>query len=165
VNDGTTELKSLQELPLPDAVSYAPQTIGWVAVAIVLVAAALLGAWAAWRRRQAQRYRHDALTELTDIEDRLGHIEQRPAALAAIAKLLKRTSLAAAPRARVASLTGDAWLDFLRLTRGHFDERSGHLLSLASYAPPDQVAAISEHEIAALVKQSRDWIRDHHVEV
>jgi hypothetical protein len=161
----STPSANVQEMPLPDAVSYAPQTIGWVALAVVLVAAVLLGGWAAWRRHQAQRYRHDALIELAGIEDRLSHAEQRPAALAAMAKLLKRTSLAAAPRERVASLTGDAWLDFLRLTRGHFDERSGRLLSLASYAPTDQIAAIPEREIAALVRQSRDWIRDHHVEV
>jgi hypothetical protein len=163
--DTPASLKSLRELPLPEAVSYAPQTIGWAVLAVVLVAAALLGAWAAWRRHRAQRYRREALLELTEIEGRLSHTEQRAAALAAIAKLLKRTSLAAAPRARVASLTGDAWLDFLRLTRGHFDERSARLLSLASYAPADHLAAISEHEAAALVKQSRDWIRQHHVEV
>jgi hypothetical protein len=163
--DTPASLKSLQELPLPDAVSYTPQTIGWVGLAIVLVVAALLGTWAGWRRHRAQRYRREALIELTEIEVRLRHTEQRAAALAAIARLLKRTSLAAAPRARVASLSGDAWLDFLRLTRGRFDEHSARLLSLASYAPASQLAAVSEHEAAALVKQSRDWIREHHVEV
>jgi Domain of unknown function (DUF4381) len=150
---------------LPDAVSYTPQTIGWAALAVVLVIAALFAAWIAWRRHRARRYRYEALRELAQIEDRLTHTEQRADALAATARLLKRTSLAAAPRGRVASLTGDAWLKFLQLTHGHFDARSGRLLSLASYAPAARLAAIPEHEVAALVRQSRDWIRDHHVEV
>lgn len=163
------ELQGLQELPLPVPVSYAPQTIGWLFVAILLLAAVLLIAWAAWRRYRRQRYRRNALQELAGIEARLASGQtdpvQRAAMLAAISCLLKRTSLELAPREQVAALTGDAWLAFLRRTHGRFDARTGPLLTLASYGPPQQVARISPDDAAALIRHARDWIEHHHVEV
>jgi hypothetical protein len=163
------QLGTLQELPLPAAVSYAPQTIGWVLIAVLLLAAAALIAWAVWRRYRKQRYRRLALNELADIEARLtsAHADsaKRAAALAAIAALLKRTSLAVAPREQVAALSGDAWLAFLQRSNGHFDKESGALLAIASYAPLDQVQSISDYASATLIRHARDWIAHHHVEI
>jgi hypothetical protein len=169
VADKSSQLQSLQELPLPTPVSYAPQTIGWVFVAAVLIALVLAGLWAAWRRYERQRYRRNALQELAGIEANLatGQADplQRAAMLAAIPRLLKRTSLEVATRERVAALTGDAWLAFLQRTRGRFDAQTGPLLTLASYAPPEQVARLSQDDAAALIRHARDWIEHHHVEV
>jgi hypothetical protein len=159
------ELATLHELPPPPAVSYAPQTAGWAVLAIVLAACALWGAWAGWRRHRKERYRRVALAELERIEARLAQADQRGAALTAIAPLLKRTALAVAPRERVASLTGDAWLAFLRETHGRFGAQSGALLAVVSYAPAERIAAISREEAAAHVDEARDWIAHHHVEV
>jgi Domain of unknown function (DUF4381) len=166
------QLGSLQELPLPAAVSYAPQTIGWALIAAILLAAALLALWAVLRRRRRQRYRRLALKELAGIEASLSAGRaagsSRVESLAAIPRLLKRTSLAAAPREQVAALSGDAWLAFLRRTqgtRGRFDETSAALLAVASYAPADRIEAISEIDAARLIEQARDWIEHHHVEI
>jgi len=167
--DSSGQLKTLQELPLPDTVSYMPQTVGWVFVAVVLLAALGMAIWLVGRRREKQRYRRVALRELASIEASLasahaGH-EQRANALAAIPRLIKRTALAVAPREQVAALTGGEWLAFLQRTRGRFDTRSGALLALASYAPPEVVAGISDGDAAALIDHTRDWIARHHVEV
>jgi type VI protein secretion system component VasK len=101
----------LIELPLPDAISYAPQTVGWIFVALIAIALAVLAVWAIWRRRRQQRYRRVALTELASIEALLAtsqvNSEQRASALAAIPRLLKRTSLAVAPRKQVAEISPD----------------------------------------------------------
>jgi hypothetical protein len=158
-------LHPLQELPLPAPVSWAPQTIGWVGVAAVLVLALLGVAWAVWRRHVKRRYRRVALMQLARLEVELQDPAQRIAALAAIPPLIKRASLAAAPRERVAALTGDAWLAFLARTHRGFDARSGALLTLVSYAPSARIAAVSEREAAALVAAARDWIEHHHVEI
>ena len=160
-----TALASLQELPLPAAVSYAPQTIGWAVVALVLLALALFSAWLGWRRYEKQRYRRVALEELKRIEAQVKREDERNAALAAIAPLIKRTALAVAPRERVASLSGAEWLAFLASTRGHFDARTGALLAVVSYAPPGHLAAISLQDADALISHTRDWIAHHHVEV
>jgi len=167
--DGSGQLAPLKELPLPDAVSYAPQTVGWVVLAVLLAAVLAVAGWLVWRRRRRQLYRRVALAELAGIEASLAALRadaaQRASALAAIARLLKRTSLAVAPRDQVAALSGDAWLAFLQRTRGRFDAKSGALLALASYAPAQQVAAISAEDTAALIGHARDWIEHHHVEV
>ncbi|HZZ11480.1 MAG TPA: DUF4381 domain-containing protein [Paraburkholderia sp.] len=167
--DASGQLQPLKELPLPDAVSYAPQTVGWLGVALLVAALVVLASWAVWRRRRQQRYRRIALNELAGIEALLAcepaNSARRASALAAIPRLIKRTSLAVARREQVAALTGDAWLDFLNRTRGHFDARSGALLTLASYAPADQVAAISPDEATTLIGHTRDWIEHHHVEI
>jgi hypothetical protein len=169
VADASPQLQGLQELPLPAPVSYAPQTIGWLFVAALVLAAVLLALWAARGRYERQRYRRNALQELAGIETSLasGPADpmQRAALLAAIPRLLKRTSLEFAPREQVAALTGDAWLAFLQRTRGRFDAQTGALLTLASYAPPEQVAGLSHAEAVALIRHARDWIEHHHVEV
>ncbi|SOE98191.1 protein of unknown function [Burkholderia sp. OK233] len=167
--DTSGQLQPLQELPLPQAVSYVPQTIGWVFVGFLLLVLLAVASGLVWRRRKKQRYRRVALAELASIEARLAATQtdstQRASALAAIPSLIKRTSLAVTPREQVAALTGDAWLAFLQRTQGCFDARSEALLALASYAPPDQVAAISGDEAATLINHTRDWIEHHHVEV
>jgi len=163
--DTPLALKPLQELPLPEPVSRAPQTIGWAAVAVLLIAAMLWAGWSGWRRYKRERYRRIALAELTEIEAALNDAQRRTVALAAIPSLIKRTSLAAAPRERVAALTGDEWLAFLKRTRGRFDERSGALLTLVSYAPAEQIASITPLEVETLVSVTRDWIQHHHVEI
>jgi Domain of unknown function (DUF4381) len=166
IPSGTPDtLKALQELPLPPPVSWAPQTVGWLAVGFLLAAAALWGAWAGWRRYRKQRYRRIALAELERIEANLKDAARRSAALAAIPPLIKRTSLAAAPREQVAALTGDEWLAFLKRTHGRFDARSGALLAIVSYAPEDRLANITDTELDGLVNATRDWIQHHHVEI
>ena len=163
--DTPSALKPLQELPLPEPVSWAPQTIGWAAVAALLFMAMVWAGWIGWRRYKRERYRRVALAELAEIEAALNDTQRRAIALAAISSLIKRTSLAAAPRERVAALSGDEWLAFLKRTRGRFDERSGALLTLVSYAPAEQIASITPLEVETLVSVTRDWIQRHHVEI
>jgi hypothetical protein len=163
--DTPAALKPLRELPLPEPVSWAPQTIGWAAVAVFLIVAMLWAGWMGWRRYKRESYRRVALAELAEIEAALSDAQRRTAALAAIPSLIKRTSLAAASRERVAALSGDEWLAFLKRTRGRFDARSGALLMLVSYAPAEQAASITPLEVATLVSATRDWIQRHHVEI
>ena len=125
----------------------------------------LWAGWMSWRRYKRERYRRVALAELAEIEAALSDAQRRAVALAAIPSLIKRASLAAAPRERIAALTGDEWLAFLKRTRGRFDERSGALLTLVSYAPAEQIASITPLEAETLVSVTRDWIQRHHVEI
>jgi hypothetical protein len=166
IPSGTPDtLKALQELPLPAPASWAPQTVGWLAVGLLLAAAALWCAWRRWRHYRKQRYRRVALAELDGIEASLRDATQRKAALAAIPALIKRTTLAAVPREQVAALTGEAWLAFIERTHGQFDARSGALLAIVSYAPEHRIADISDNELDKLMKVTRDWIQHHHVEI
>jgi hypothetical protein len=99
-------IDGLVEPAPPEAVPLTPQTWGWAVLGVMAVAAA---GWLIWRRLAVHRsnaYRRAALGELASA-----------ATATEVAEILRRTALAAYPRADVASLTGTAWVAFL--------ERSG----------------------------------------
>jgi hypothetical protein len=152
-------LAGLQELPLPPPVPYTPQTVGWVGVALVLVAAAALVIWRVIRHRRANAYRRAALAELTVIE--------RDAAVAQLPVLLKRTAIAATSREHVAALTGADWLRFLdsTLDTDAFTQGAGRLLTQIAYYDAGQLQTIPPADLQQLVHLSRRWIQHHHADV
>lgn len=130
----------------PERISLVPQTAGWLAVLAVGVSVALIVIRAWVRRRRAERYRRDAV-------DLLAASGNDPVAIAAI---VRRTALAAFPRADVASLSGAAWLAFLDRTGGgsDFSKGAGRALAEAPYrracVAPDALSAVAER-----------WVRTH----
>ncbi len=154
-------LEKLADVATPPPVSYVPQTWGWAALALVILALAAWG-FAHWLRRcDANRYRAEALAELGAIEKRVG--EGDAAALAALPPLLKRVALAAWPRARVAALSQESWVRFLSE-----NERGGA-------AMPEPLAALlitREYRSSAkpgptvsdaCLRAARHWIEAHDV--
>jgi len=158
-------LGQLADVALPPPVPWWPQTWGWAVLALLLLA---LIAWLAvrhHRRRAANRYRREALAELAAIEARLADGGTRTAALAALPPLLKRTALAAWPRADVASLAGARWIDFLRAHGGGAEllPAMTTLLADAEYRAPQAVATWSSDEARAAAAAARRWIEKHRV--
>jgi hypothetical protein len=70
--------------------------------------------------------------------------------------------LSAFPRQEVASLTGDAWLEFLDRTGGttSFSRGPGRVLGGGQYG----VDALKESEIPALLHAAGSWIQHHRAE-
>jgi hypothetical protein len=157
-------LKDLADVVVPDPVSWYPQAWGWRVLAGALLVAALLLAirWA--RRYRANRYRREALAECAALEAGLDREAERATALAGLAALLKRTALTVWPRAEVASLSGHAWVDFLRRHggRSRVDERMARLLDAAEYQP-GALASVSPPDAHACARAARDWIECHRV--
>ncbi len=156
-----TSLDRLQDIVTPPPVPWWPPAPGWwVAGAAAL---ALIGwlAWRAWTRWRAAAYRRAALAELRGIEARAADDAQRAAALGDLPALVKRTALAAFPRAAVASLSGDAWLRFLDRTgrTDAFTAGRGRVLGAMAYDPrAAQLDAASAADLCAVV---RGWIGAH----
>lgn len=147
MTDDPGSLDRLHDIVTPPPVPWWPPAPGWYAVGAAALALLAFAAWKAvahWRRN---RYRRAALREL----DRL------PPTGAAVAALLKRTALAAYPRAEVASLTGPAWLAFLNRTGGTdaFTTGPGAALGDAEYTAHPPAAD------ARLFDLARAWVRDH----
>jgi hypothetical protein len=141
------DLSNLRDLALPVPVAWWPPQPGWWLLAAGLLA--LAGFGVAWLVRQhgANAYRRAALRALP---------QTAPEALGA---LLKRTALAAAPRAAVAGLTGEDWAAFLERTGG-FPHAALAVLTQAALDPAHPVdrAAIDAARAAA-----RRWIRGHRI--
>lgn len=151
-------LEGLHDIVLPEPVSMTPTTVGWLVLAI---AAALVIVWIVIRtirHHQANRYRAAALRELDAVASAAGDPTTRSQSLTAIAPLLKRTALCVFPRTEVASLTGDAWLQFLAESGGQaFTNGAGRLLLEATYGHGN----LDDQQTSDLLDASRKWIRHH----
>ena len=160
----TLDFNRLQDIVVPPAVSYRPQTIGWYAIGAILL---LLIIWIGSRivaHRRATRYRRAALDELVVIEQRLTGSD-RSAALVDLDALVKRVALVAYSRQRVASLSGAAWLSFLDTTfhGTGFSAGEGKALADLPYQSARQREQLAADKAAALVALVRRWIRGHRV--
>ena len=148
----------LIDIPLPREVSLWPQT--WEArTAIVLLLAAVIAAvWRFVRYRRVNRYRREALAELSSMGQ--ANSSDREKKLTRLTLLVRRTALAAFPREQVASLAGPAWLSFLDRSYGgqEFSHGVGRLLVSGPY----QQAQPGEAELQSLSGLVRRWIRGHH---
>lgn len=153
-------LDALKELPLPPAIPYTPHTIGWVILAGILLLLIIWGLWHRHKQRLANRYRVEALAELDQIEQALG---SQPSAAAGLPVLIKRVALTCAPRADIASLSGDAWLQWLEasLPQAGFLDAPGKLIPALAYGNTNADST----ELHALLALTRRWIREHHVRV
>ncbi|CAM3677852.1 DUF4381 domain-containing protein [Bordetella tumulicola] len=165
MNDALPGLDQLRELPLPAAISYWPATWGWAVVAIVLLAGGVWSAVAIGRRHCRNRYRRQALAEL----DRLTRIVSKtPLEARALPALLKRTALAAqveGQQARVAPLSGNAWLAYLNQDAAShpFTDDAARLLATLAYGTDATVQSVDPAALGRLLAASRQWMERHHV--
>jgi len=151
-----TQLENLKEIPLPDPVSYAPQTIAWYILFGIVIILAVFWILVLYRRSVRNRYRREALAQLEEIERSV-----RP--LSDIPLLVKRVALAIAPRETVAALSGDTWLAFLDSTwkNGEFSSGPGRLLPDLAYRKPESLPEISDRRMRDLFALLHRWIRRH----
>ncbi len=138
-------IEQLREPAVPSPISMMPQTWGWAALALLLAVLTAYGLWRWLRYRRMNAYRRAALQLLANAAD----------SPTRIAEILRRTALAAYPRALVASLSGADWLAFLDGEVGGdaFANGVGRVVATAPYrpaAPDPQLTRLAAH-----------WIRRH----
>jgi hypothetical protein len=157
-------LAGLHDVVVPQPVSFLPATPAWLVVLVLLLAALSWTAVSVLRRYGSNRYRREAAAALREIEKRLHSPATRQVALAELPVLVKRVALVLAPRAEVAGLNGDPWLELLdRTWRGAaFSKGPGRLLPEIAYDSQDRLAAILPTDVEALVGLLQMWIPGHH---
>ncbi len=157
MSPATQQPLPLRDIHLPEPVSWWPPAPGWwgLAVLILLLVGLLFLGRVLYRRGQLRR---EARQALQAIESRY-KIHQNDQQLAAdLSTLLRRVALSCSPRAEVAGLTGDAWLDFLDRgvagSRFHkaFSTGVGRALVEAPYRAAVKI------EGAALLKLCAAWV-------
>ncbi len=156
-------LQGLADITSPPPVSWTPQTWGWAVLAAAVAIAVIVALWK-WRRRSlANRYRAEALAELTQIERRARDPQQRAPALVQTAELIKRTALAAYPRDEVAALSGAAWVAFLRDRGPKVARPAIALFDDLEYRGEGALASTPDADVTAVIAAARHWIRSHRV--
>lgn len=146
MSESPISLDQLHDLALPERVSWWPLASGWYVLAGVLLLCALMVLWRVWLGWRANAYRRAALRELAIAPD-----------AAAVALVLRRTALAIAPRALVASKQGADWADWLSAQSGEVLSGVARAqLASAPYAPE-----CAEEDSRELHVFAQAWIRNH----
>ena len=162
-NFGNSKLTGIQEITLPESISYFPHTIGWKILLVVIVIVALVLGYNRYRHWQANRYRTFALDRLAEIEREVRVPETRLRALSDLPVLVKQTALQAFPRDEIAQLSGDRWLEFLDRSGNtrDFSQGEGQLLPQLAYQSSSALTNLSEQRISNLIISIRQWIKNH----
>ncbi len=149
----------LRDLHLPEPVSWWPPAPGWWLLAgLALLGLVWLIVWYVRHRAFTAARRHAIRTLDAYSADFMKHGD---AVLLGkqLSELVRRTMLAYAPRAEVAGLTGEAWLEWLDgdLDRSHFVEGDGR--PLIDWPYRDSALAVDRSDVGAFVDAVRLRLR------
>jgi hypothetical protein len=146
-------LAELRDIHLPPPPPLWPPAPGWWIVAMLGVAAVILGAryaLTAWRRGRGRRAAARALAQL---RSRYQSGEAPGVLTAELATIVRRAAMSRHPRHQVAGLTGRKWLEFLDDGSHQFTEGVGRCLASAPYARNEGV------DLDALLTLCEAWVR------
>jgi len=163
--DVAAKLAALHDIVVPSPVPWWPPAPGWYAVCAIVAVVVGYAAWRLYRRWNANAYRRVALRRLVSIRTDFADPSRRASALTELAALVRRVALHAAPRERVAALSGDAWLAFLDAGVGGdaFRSDAGRVMTSAPYQRADTIAKIPRADLDALCQLVERWLRKHQV--
>ena len=152
---GNYALVDFVEVVSPAAISWLPQTAGWLWLAALLLALALYYGWRKLQRWYRNRYRREAAARL----QQLAAAEAGGDWLVELNKLVKLTALSGFPREQVARLSGREWVDFLNrhCASPPFSEDQGALLARGVY----EHVEVADGRRQALYAACLNWVQCH----
>lgn len=150
-------LAQLRDIHQPAMIDMWPMAPGWWILAGLFLVALLWLACLAIRKWRSNRYRREAILVLNQLlEDWQQHGDDH-AYLASLQQLLKRVALTCFDREQVASLTGEAWLQFLDHSSGSHDFSMGDMEVLIDGNYRHEVTV----NVTSLQGFALQWIRRH----
>jgi hypothetical protein len=152
--NGSDPLAGLRDIHLPAPVGWWPPAPGWWLLVLLLAGGLAATGYLIRRFFRRRAYRRAALRELEALRKATGLDERRRLIEAAL--LVRRVAIESCGRARVAELSGEAWLDFLNRTgdTDRFTSGPGRALGEDLYRP----GSIATPELLPLIGE---WIRRH----
>lgn len=144
---GTPGFDEMHDIVVSDPVLWWPLAPGWYVLVFAVLLVLLWLAMKALGRWRRNRYRRAALRMLDGISPR------------ELPELVKRVSLSVWPRERVASLSGDEWLQFLDQSGNtrEFSQGAGRLLLELSYNPNLKIQD-DDSDYQRLLTAVQSWI-------
>jgi len=146
----------LKDIHLPQEIIWWPPAPGWWVMLGLFI---FILATAYWWHRRRQRILRSAINlarqELVSLQGEYDVHQDARQFIADLSILLRRLSISAFPRRSAASLTGEAWLQFLDapLQQPAFTKGPGRILIEAPYRP--EVRSV---ELQPLIAVCRQWI-------
>jgi hypothetical protein len=155
VANQTDPLAQLKDIHLPDAIGWWPLAPGWYAIITLIILLIIVLATYAYRRHRYALAKKQALMLLANYQEDYEKEQNTPASSAQISELLRRVALVYYPRTEVASLHGDAWLQFLNQTSKGIDFNAVRTLLLDA---PFR-AADTNIDLSPLFTHAKLWIK------
>ncbi|MES9832936.1 MAG: DUF4381 domain-containing protein [Candidatus Thiodiazotropha sp. L084R] len=144
-----------------DPVSWWPLAPGWWLVLAGVLLLILVVVWLIRRRRlyPLGRWQQDARRQLITLKQRIKREPAKPVAND-LSELLRRIAIARCGREMTASLTDEAWLDWLQSndSTGFPWRVKGRLLLELPYAPPDYTA--DKATLGQLIDAAIHWVSE-----
>ena len=155
----TDPLAQLRDIHLPPPPEMWPPAPGWWVLAFFGVVLAVVGLVWIYRWWSGNRYRREGLEQLDSLLRSYRNTQDGTVYITGYSALLKRVALSRYPREQVASLTGEAWVQFLdrAASTNEFSMGNGQALISGSYTPEPDV------DVEELHKLGEFWIRHHMV--
>lgn len=152
---GNYVLGDFSQIVLPLDVSWIPQTLGWKALAALLLLLLIYYVWRKANKYYHNRYRREGVARLKVV----GDCDDSQTLVRELNQVLKLVAMVAYPRTAVASLSGPAWTGFLNQQCGVpvFNTQQEKFLASGSY----QQIAIDRESAQNLVRASLAWIDIH----
>jgi hypothetical protein len=159
MQQATDPLAELRDIHVPGMIETWPPAPGWWILAIIglfMVIALLFWLVQRWQR---SRYRREAINELKSLSDAWASHQDDAQYLNSLQHLLKRVALTNFPREDVASLTGEAWVQFLDQSTGSHDFSMAETDALidGNYRPDLNI------DVATLESVAKQWINKHNI--
>ncbi len=147
-------IAQLKDLHEPQAIASWPWGWGWYGLGVAILILLLLGSYWGYRWYQRTAFKRQALKQLKLYKTQYQQQQDLHLLPALLNELLKKVAIHYFPRQQVASLTAEAWLDFLNRTVRKIDfyQVKPQLIMLPYQKMP------VETDLARLFEYVRIWI-------
>ena len=147
-------LAQLKDIHLPQAVGWWPLAPGWYMLLLLLILVMMTSIFWVNKKRKQSKPKKQALKLLSIYLDNFKQDHNASLASARISELLKRVALVYYPRQKVASMHGEAWINFLNQTSKGLDFFSVRKQLLELPFKENEPA-----DIQPLVINAKQWIK------
>jgi hypothetical protein len=146
-------LSELHDIHLPAPISFWPPAPGYYIIALVLILFTVVF-FIRFYTRKSREIKRAALEQLSEMEQTYQNGGEAHQVAAQISVLLKQVALLYYPRETVASLQGDAWLNFLIQSSKKLDFKSvQHELIELPFHPGEN------QSVTTLLSLTKRWIK------
>lgn len=151
-------LTELKDIHYPSPVSWLALAPGWWMIFGIMSVLVLYGFWR-WRRYSAaNRAKKYALSCLKALEHTAKTQQSEVLLASEVDAVLKRTALFFFPRESLASLSGEAWLDFL-VAHDKRKEIAAYRFELTILPYQQQASGKKMANIPGLLRAARAWVK------
>ena len=154
---GTTPTLELRDIHLPEPISWWPPAPGWWMIIAALLFIAL-AVFLLRRYQKKQALKKQVLAEFESIRAQFNQEKNSTVLVQSLSILLRRACISFYPRSEVASLTGDAWLQFLDDTGSDkaFHSKQSQIITTAPYLSEKTTL---DFDTEKLISLCHGWIK------